>query len=339
MTDVAKAERTFRPRTIKVVGVVGLGGVGKTLAVRLAGEATAIGVEKLLAFDADKAVFADFEQDGVAKAKSLAHLVDAVDLVHLCLTGDTEVGRAARSHEGLLDCIHQGQMVIDHGWTSLALTRQLATAFARRGAAFLDAPIGRSAEAREKLAGGRAGLAVAGEALAIEPALPVLRLLAGEVTPVGSAGSAQLVRQMSDLVALQTFSAFAEALTAARSVGVDGGRLLDALGKADRSGDDLLRGGMAGLAGHRQGGSAKGPSIAEAGQRLEEAIRVAGDKGVTLGVAGSTLGLIRAAVEGGRGGETLGTLFEARAPDDSARGRREQRDRDQQAVRAAGSAS
>ena len=86
------------------------------------------------------------EKPEMVAAKSIAHLVDTSDLVLLCLPGSVDVGKIARSHEGLLDCVRQGQVIIDHSWSSFDLTRQLATAFSARGAAFMDAPIGQSAD-------------------------------------------------------------------------------------------------------------------------------------------------------------------------------------------------
>jgi len=318
------AGRDFHARPIKSVGVIGLSSTGLPIAKRLSCEVEKAGLDKVLVFDNDKALLAKQTDGGLTSAKSIAHLVDSVDLILLCLSGDSEVGKAARSHEGLLDCIRQGQIIIDHSWSSLTLTRQLEVAFGARGAAFLDAPIARSVDVQDHIGAGCIDLNIAGDPVVIDAASAVLRGFADAVHLVGDVGSAQIVRQMDDLVALETFTALAEAMIAAGGVGVDADRLLPALAKRLTS-NDLSRSGLAGMRGGKDHSSMGQPTIADACRRLEDAINIADGNNIRLDSASHTLARLREAVEGGKGGEGLGSLFSPKTQSMKARSFRHQR--------------
>lgn len=301
------AEQKARQHPIKTVGVVGLGGVGGAICRRFAKEGQQSGISKVVAFDKDPSALAALGATGVVAAKSIAHLVDMSDLVLLCLPGSVDVGKIARSHEGLLDCVRQGQTIVDHSWSSFDLTRQLATAFSARGAAFLDAPIGKSADIDRVIEAGRLAFAIGGEATVVDAVSSPLGCFAGDITRVGPAGTAQVVRQMSDLVTLQTFAALGEALATARAFGVEGDRLFNALAKGN--GDGIGRHGLADLLGNDETAAKGETSIAEAGRRLKEAIELANRKKLSLTGAGGTLSLLEQAMENGMGEKDLSGLF------------------------------
>ncbi|MEM7043017.1 MAG: NAD(P)-binding domain-containing protein [Pseudomonadota bacterium] len=303
------SDRKDWPRSIKAIGVIGVGGIGRSICHRLAARKYAVGVSKIAAFDPDDAALAGFSDSDVVTCKSGAHLVDMVDLVLLCLPDGADVAKVARSHEGLIDCVHQGQIIIDHGWSSLNLTRQLSTAIASRGAAFLDAPIRRSGDVDHAIAGGRLGLAIGGDPLAIDAVKTPLGSIAHSITPVGQAGAAQVVRQLGDLVAFQTFAALAEALVTARAFGIEEGNLFNALAGGQGDGADIGRPGLAAFLAVNDSPKESRISIDDAGKRLDEAIQLAHAKKLTLDGAKSTMALLEKARERGLGDGGLIGLF------------------------------
>ncbi len=314
-------EKTWQ-RPIGAVGVIGLGSFGSAICQRLVREAGRVGVGKLFAFDADAAALVGLDGTEVVASKSIAHLVDMVDLILLCLPNAGDVGKTARSHEGLLDCARKGQIIIDHGWSPLELTRQLATAFTSRGCAFLDAPIGRRGHVDRAIEAGRLTFAIGGEAAAIDAALPLLGCFAGDITRVGPAGTAQVVRQLGDLVALQTFAALAEALVTGHAFGVEGDRLFDALAKENGDSAGLGRHALTEFLGEAEPAQAMRTSIADAGYRLKKAVELAEEKNLVLKGANSTLALLDEAVEKGLGEQDLGGLFKVLEPDPQSAGRK-----------------
>lgn len=317
MTDMATttSDGGAWRQTVKTVGVIGLDGFGRSLCRRFSEQGHQFGFEKVAGFDFDQTVLAGMSAAEIVPCKSVAHLVDMVDLVLLCLPGEGAIGKIARSHEGLLDCVRQGQIIVDHGWSPMDLTQQLATAFAARGAAFLDAPIARSSGVDPMIAAGSLSLAIGGDKAPITAALPMLRGFARDITHVGPVGAAQVVRQMGDLVALQTFAALAEALTTARAFGVEDDRFFEALSNQHGDSDGIGRRRLAAFLGADSAPTADGASIAEAGGRLRAAIELAKGKKLDLAGADSTLTLLKRAIDNGLGEKDLSALFSVMGPE------------------------
>lgn len=303
---------------IKRVGVLGLGPIGLAIANLLVERGQTADLQKVTVFDPDAKVLEAFSNDEAAKSKSVAHLIDNTDLILLCLAKANDVAKIARSHEGLLDCTRQGQIIIDHSWSQPDLTHQLCTAFTKRGAAFLDAPISRSADATSALESGLQALVISGDMPAIEAAMPALRCFTRVVTPVGAAGAAQVVRQMSDLVAFQTFTALAEAIAAAKSFGIDGALMIKVLAQAYGEGAGVA---LQNYQGFLDAGQALGQAkmtINDAEQRLHDVIRMAETKKLSLSGACGTLALLKKASDKGLGEEGLGGLTSVIQPEQPA---------------------
>ena len=302
---------------IRKVGIIGLAGIGQPICKRLAGHGHRLGFEKVAAFDANRSILDGISEVVIIPCNSVADLVDMVDLILLCLPDDGAVGKIARSHEGLLDGVRQGQIIVDHGWSSFELTRQLGTAFATRGAAFLDAPIEPGGDAFAAIDAGRLALSIGGDALAIEAASPSLRCFASSITPVGPQGSAQVVRHLSDLIALQTFAALAESLMTARAFGIEGDTLFDVLAKGNGTGLGHHR--LAAILGSEDADAKERTSINDAGRRLKDAIQLAKGKKLALTGADCTLALIEKAMERGLGDGDLSGLLSVIEPEPGIR--------------------
>lgn len=321
------SDSMIRQRPIEAVGVIGTGGVGRSICHRLKGQGQAHGVKRVAAFDADPLALSGLSEAAVVTCGSTADLVGMVDLVLLCLPAAGDVARIARAHEGLLDCVREGHIIVDHSRSSFELSRQLATAFAARGTAFLDAPIGHSANVNRSIEAGRLALSIGGEARAVAAAVAPLKAFAADITPVGAPGCAQVVRQMGDLVALQTFAALAEALVTARTFDIEGDRLFEALAKAQGDAQEFGHHGFVEFLGADEAAPDDRTSIKEAGRRLKDVIQLAEGKHLSLTGADSTLALLERAIEKGLGDEDLSGLFGVMEPENRSAGR-DQRQRD-----------
>lgn len=298
-------ENKLRPAPVKSVGIIGLGDVGRAVGRAFVRMGHGAGIDKIAVFDADASVLSSVNDPGIVACKSVAHLSEIADLVLLSLPKAGDVAKIVRSHEGLLDCARQGQIIIDLSWSAPDLMEQIGTAFIKRGIAFLDAPIGRSPDVISAIETGRLALAIGGDQTAIDAASAALRCFVATITPVGPVGAAQVVRQMSDLVAFQTFTALAEARAVATGFGIDGAMLIKALAEGQGGGAGIALRNFQQFLDTGQGSDGAQTTIEGAGRRLKDAVQLAESKRFSLAGASGTLGLLEKAIEKGLGDDGL----------------------------------
>lgn len=202
------------------LGFVGLGAMGEPMCRNLARKAGL----PVVAHDLRPEPLRRLADDGVRAAGSAAEVGAEADLVFLSLPGGPEVEAVA---DGLLAAARPGRVVADCSTAPMTLARELAARFAAAGAAFVDSPVARTrAAARD----GTLCAMVGGDAAAFARVRPFLACFATDILHCGAAGAGQLAKAMNNMVLMQTVNALAEALTAARRLGVDGETLFAALG-------------------------------------------------------------------------------------------------------------
>ena len=279
---------------INVLGYVGPGMMDGPICRHLAAGRASVGLERVVAFGLDEKLTDRLARHGVVKKTSIAALAGTADLVLLNLPSAAELGRLVRRHDGLLDSARAGQMVVDLGTSPVALTRQLAMAFASKGVVFMDSPITRLRKAPKRSA---LSTFVGGETMHVQTILPILRCFSATVVHCGPLGCGQVVKQMDDMVLFQTVTALAEALATARAAGVDGAVLLAALAEGTAGSVALRRHGVGTLL--RADPAEAIVSIADAERGLSHAVTLAESLGLDLAAARSTLALFTKAIEAG----------------------------------------
>lgn len=202
------------------LGFVGLGAMGEPMCRNLARKAGL----PVVAHDLRPEPLRRLADDGVRAAGSAAEVGAEADLVFLSLPGGPEVEAVAG---GLLAAARPGRVVADCSTAPMALARDLAARFAASGAAFVDSPVART---RAAARAGTLCAMVGGDASAFARVRPFLACFATDILHCGAAGAGQLAKAMNNMVLMQTVNALAEALTAARRLGVDGETLFAALG-------------------------------------------------------------------------------------------------------------
>ncbi|MGF1648984.1 MAG: NAD(P)-dependent oxidoreductase [Hyphomicrobiaceae bacterium] len=220
------------------VGFIGLGVMGRPMCHHLATKRGDAGISRVIAWDRDPGAVARLAHDGVEAAASLSQLATAADVVHLCLPGGAELEHLCfdGNRNGvppLRDAgLRAGTIVLDHGTSPVPLTRRLETAFADSGVRFCDAPITRTRAAAEA---GTLVVLFGGPADVLDRVRPLLGCFAEVIEPCGPVGSGQIVKQMNNMVLIQTVAALAEALATARAAGLEDGVLARAMeaGSAD----------------------------------------------------------------------------------------------------------
>ena len=211
------------------IGFFGLGAMGYPMAGRLA----------LTGFEVAVAdpVVARIERWQTEFAAT-GHRPSEADVVVTCVT-DAAALRGLLVGDGkVLDLLQRETLVIDHTTTTAAIARELAAHAARRGVAFVDAPMSGGAEGA---AAGSLSIMAGGEPADLERARPVLEAYASSIVHVGAAGSGQVAKLANQIAIAGTVYGLAQAVALARAGGVDAARVLEALAGGTASSAQLAR--------------------------------------------------------------------------------------------------
>lgn len=215
-----------RPLEKQRIGFIGLGLMGRPMAEHL----HAAGAEVIL-YNRSREVLDELAALGMRAVDSPGAVAHEVAGGILCLslprTETVEsVLAGTDTHDGLLEAIAPGTLVIDFGTTSVAATRRFADLVAKRGAAWVDAPV----------SGGQVGAKAAsltimagGEEADYERACSVFNVVGAKSTHLGKTGSGQVTKLANQLIVSQTIDAVAQALAMAEAAGVDSGKAREAL--------------------------------------------------------------------------------------------------------------
>jgi 3-hydroxyisobutyrate dehydrogenase len=216
---------------------IGLGVMGEPMCRNLASK---IGLP-VRAFDTNAEPLQRLSAQGVQACTSLADAVRGAATVLLSLPSGEVVHAVAHADDGLLAHSHAGQTIIDLSTSPVDTTRQLAAAFAARGATFVDAPVARTRAAAEA---GQLSVMVGAEADVFERVWPLIATFGSDITRCGAVGCGQVVKILNNMVLFETVVALAEAKAIGERAGVDAALLFDTLSKGSADSFALRNHGM-----------------------------------------------------------------------------------------------
>jgi 3-hydroxyisobutyrate dehydrogenase len=201
------------------VAVLGLGNMGRALAVRLLE-----GGHRVRAWNRSPGKAAEVASAGGWEAASVAEAVQSAEVVVTMLANDRAV-RAVAIGE-LRPSIGEGAVYVDCSTVSPRLSGELADAFPGR---FLAMPIlGSPGTVRA----GQAVLLAGGDPAVVDRLAPVLTSLSDTVRRYGSPRLAATAKLASNLLLLSEIVALAESFAVGRSGGLSDDQLRDLLGSS-----------------------------------------------------------------------------------------------------------
>jgi len=277
-----------------IAGFIGLGVMGEPMCRNLRLRSG----KRVLAFDLKPEPLQRLSADGVEVAKTGGAVARESDVVLVSMPSGRELSALAQGKDGLLEHARAGQIIVDLGTSPVSLTRELAAAFSRRGAAYLDAPVARTRQAAES---GTLAVMVGGDAEALETVRPLMACFASDITHCGGVGGGQVTKILNNMVLFQTVTALSEAYAIARSADVDPVVLFDALSKGSADSFALRNHGMKAIL-PRQFPLRAFP-VSYAKKDLEYALDLAADGGIEAEGARNVLRLFEQAIEAGVGDE------------------------------------
>jgi 3-hydroxyisobutyrate dehydrogenase-like beta-hydroxyacid dehydrogenase len=191
------------------VGFVGLGWMGASMAGYLVDAGFAVAVH-----DLDPARVDALARKGARSANGIDGLAEC-EAVFLSLPGPTEVTEVA---DALLPLLRPGSLVINVSTISPALARRLDEQGAARGIDVLDAPVTGAADGA---AAGTLTVMVGARPEALERARPLLEPVSARVFHTGPAGSASVVKLLTNMLWFVHVVALSDALAVGAAAGVD----------------------------------------------------------------------------------------------------------------------
>lgn len=204
----------------KKVGVVGLGNMGRGMALSLA----RAGFE-VLGFDASAEARAASAAEGVAVAGGLADL-GACDAVVLSLPTTPVVAAVLESDDGLVKAAKAGMLVVDTTSGDPQATRALAGRLAAAGLRFIDAPVSGGAAGARK---GALTMFIGGSDADVAAAQPVLAALGEKRFHIGDVGAGDIGKIVNNLLVASHLLTASEAFRLAEAAGVRTEQLIDAV--------------------------------------------------------------------------------------------------------------
>ncbi|MBF67332.1 MAG: 3-hydroxyisobutyrate dehydrogenase [Gammaproteobacteria bacterium] len=195
------------------IGFIGLGNMGGPMTLNL----LAAG-HSLRCFDLVPELVAHAVDGGSEAAGSAAAAASGCDVLISMLPASQHVEGLYLGEDGILDVIDPATLVIDSSTISPASARTVAAAAAKRGISMLDAPVSGG------VGGAVAGtltFIVGGEATALERAMPILKVMGGNIFHAGEAGAGQVAKICNNMLLAVQMTGTAEALALGVGNGLD----------------------------------------------------------------------------------------------------------------------
>jgi 3-hydroxyisobutyrate dehydrogenase-like beta-hydroxyacid dehydrogenase len=209
------------------VGFVGLGDIGKPMALRLAASP-----HDLTVYDVAPGPLAELASVGASVAGDVASLAADVEVLCIMVRDDDQVREVL---DGLLTDPHEGLVVVVHSTVAPETPEELAALASGRGVRLVDAPVsGGPVGASE----GTLAIMVGGDAADFTRIEDVLGHLGNEIVHAGPVGAGTRFKLARNLIHFVSFAAVTEAQRLAEAAGLD----LRALGDVVRHTDAITGG-------------------------------------------------------------------------------------------------
>jgi 3-hydroxyisobutyrate dehydrogenase len=192
------------------VGFVGLGNIGKPMALRLASAE-----EDLVVFDVASEPVAELVAAGARSADSVAELAGQVDVLCVMVRDDDQVRDVLGE---ALGTARPGLVVVVHSTVAPQTPRQLQVTAGRHDVLVVDAPVSGGAMGA---ADGTLAIMVGGSEAAYAAARPVLERMATRVVHAGPIGAGTQMKLARNLMHFVAFTAATEAQRLAEAAGLD----------------------------------------------------------------------------------------------------------------------
>jgi 2-hydroxy-3-oxopropionate reductase len=223
------------------IGFIGLGLMGKPMALNLVKAGFHVAVWNRTASRADEVVAA-----GAKLGTSPREVAADADLLITIVSDPPALEEVLWGADGAMQSLRRGAIYLDSSTVSPDLARKIAAACAERGVRFLDAPVTGGDWGAKK---GELIFMAGGDAATLAEAEPVLKVLGKKWFHLGENGAGQTIKLAMNLILALQVDALAEALALVTAAGLQGEKLVEVLqssmarsGVLDVKSQNLLKG-------------------------------------------------------------------------------------------------
>ena len=200
--------------TKPTIGFIGLGLMGSAMVQRLQSLDYAVTVVA----HRNRKPIEEAVARGAVEVKTAAEVAKNSEIVMLCVDTSAAVEMVMRGEGGVLEQLQKGSTVIDFGTSIPGITRQLAEECKKKGAAMMDAPLGRTPP---QAVDGLLNIMAAGETVDFERVKPVLDDLGENVFHVGPIGAGHTLKLINNFFGMTMACAMSEAFAMADLAGLE----------------------------------------------------------------------------------------------------------------------
>jgi 3-hydroxyisobutyrate dehydrogenase len=195
------------------VGFIGLGNIGKPMAINLC----KAGYD-LMVYDLRSEPLVELEALGAKVAKSAHEIGSHSDIVSLVVADDADLEAATILQGGVLDTMRAGGVLAIHSTVLPKTVVKIAAVAAERGVAVIDAQISGGSSGA---AAGKLSFMVGGDAAALARCRPLFEKSGAEIFHLGPLGSGALTKIANNLIVYINRLAAAEGMRLAEKGGID----------------------------------------------------------------------------------------------------------------------
>jgi len=197
---------------MKKIGFIGVGIMGKPMAKNLLKAGYPV-----IAYDINQEALAEVEQDGAEKGESCAQVAENSEIIITMLPNSPDVEKAVLGKKGIIEGVHQGQILIDMSSIAPLASQSVAQKLAQKGVEMLDAPV---SGGQEKAQSGTLAIMVGGKQEIFQKCRPILEIM-GKPVLVGDIGAGETTKLVNQVIVAVNIAVVAEALTLGKKAGVD----------------------------------------------------------------------------------------------------------------------
>lgn len=195
------------------VGVIGLGNMGRPMAMNLLKQGFA-----LVVYDVDAAAVASLQAQGATGASSPAEVAQSVERTVSMVATTAQVEAVMTGENGILHGAADGHVVLSMSTIDPFVARRLHDQLARSGITMLDAPVSGGTTGATA---GTLSVMVGGERAAFEACQDIFQVVGSSVFYIGDSGQGLAMKLVNNMLVQVNLVAVCEALVMGVKAGLD----------------------------------------------------------------------------------------------------------------------